>query len=764
MNLVKNHTKGASKWLFILTLATCLRFYHLDGQSLWSDEGNSVALARRGFMEIAQRTAFDIHPPLYYWLLKIWLTIFGDSEMALRSLSAILGVGLVGLSGWLGQRLFSLRVGLIAAFLAVFAPLQIYYAQEARMYMLLAFLCTATVSLAWELRTAPTARLWGIAYIATVTAGLYTHYAYPLILGVIGLTIVGQASCLFKKDRQDACSTMRFIIYTLIAWLFYLPWIPTAWRQLTTWPSEKQAVPLLTILKTVANTLLFGLTWPIDLGIMPMVGLGLLILLTVLMIIWQTLPTNFALKLLLWWLILPSGLTCLIYSPAFLKFLIVATIPLTLLLAVTLEKFTRPLTPASRPLILFFLTATSMFSLYHYYTNPSYARDNYRGIVAFIKAVGQPTDGIILNAEGQQDVFNYYYYPLGFSNPKGLYPLPRHRPLDKAATVTELQQIVANSPKIYAVYWASPQADPRGLIENWLNRHLFKATDQWYGNVRLVSYARPLTVGLTITPTNSRLGEHIRLVGYGVGEQEIAAGDILQLALVWQTDAPLNNNYVVFGQLLDGANHVVAQRDAAPLLPTSLWPTDKVITDTHGLFIEPGTPPGLHRLIVGLYDSQTGQRLAGSTQDFIDLGQVKVGRAAVPLPRQAFQMQIKSDMPLGQVTLLGYDLYKLGHRSRPDTPLYSGDPLHLVAYWQMSEVFKTVEFLEIRVVGLNGQTTPVAITAPLAGVDYPVKSWQQEIVRAQYDLFLSGLAPGFYRLALRLDSTNTFLTKPFLVE
>ncbi len=49
----------------ILLLAAALRFYRLAGQSLWSDEGNSVALAQAGLAEIAARTALDIHPPLY---------------------------------------------------------------------------------------------------------------------------------------------------------------------------------------------------------------------------------------------------------------------------------------------------------------------------------------------------------------------------------------------------------------------------------------------------------------------------------------------------------------------------------------------------------------------------------------------------------------------------------------------------------------------------------------------------------------------------
>ena len=131
--------------IFITGLAAFLRFFKLSGQSLWSDEGNSAALIGYGFAEIAQRTAFDIHPPFYYWLLKVWTTIFGTSEIALRSLSAVLGAGVVLLVWWLGKRLFSRQVGLIAAFVAALSPLLVYYSQETRMYMLLTFLCCLTV-------------------------------------------------------------------------------------------------------------------------------------------------------------------------------------------------------------------------------------------------------------------------------------------------------------------------------------------------------------------------------------------------------------------------------------------------------------------------------------------------------------------------------------------------------------------------------------------------------------------------------------------
>ena len=79
----------------ILLLAAILRFHALTASSLWSDEGNTWALMGRSFAQIARDAAADIHPPGYYWLLKMWTLPFGDSAFALRSFSAVLGIILV---------------------------------------------------------------------------------------------------------------------------------------------------------------------------------------------------------------------------------------------------------------------------------------------------------------------------------------------------------------------------------------------------------------------------------------------------------------------------------------------------------------------------------------------------------------------------------------------------------------------------------------------------------------------------------------------
>jgi 4-amino-4-deoxy-L-arabinose transferase-like glycosyltransferase len=813
----------------ILLLATFLRFYRLAHQSLWADEGNSLALAQRGFMEIAQRTAFDIHPPAYYWLLKIWTALFGYSEVGLRSLSAALGVGVVYLVWLLGRQLFSPKIGLLAALIAALSPLQVYYSQEARMYMLLTLLGSATVLAAVEILIGYTLvetcgaycvmrnPFLSVVYIFTVTAGLYTHYAYPVILLVVNLTAViyfiqnsqypkgtlfvirnSEFPGLLKAGKTPNSKPLHWLALQLIPLLLYLPWLPIAWRQITTWPSERPAGALSDTLGTVSNTLLFGLSWPYNLEWLAAITLGFSLAASlwlggkrkVASSKWQeTRTTHHALRAtpprsslltLLLWLLLPIILTIAIFSPAFLKFLLVAAPALALLLAIAIATVAtnfarRWIDNLVGAILLAALTITSLLSLYHYYTNPAFARDNYRGIAQFIKAIGNANDAIILNAEGQQDVFNYYY-EAGVDIRAPVYPLPQRRPLNEAEILAELQRIAAESRKIYAVYWATHQADPNGLIEGWLDTHLFKATDQWYGNVRLVSYAGLREHNIELTPVDHQLGEHIQLTGYGLSSSQVAPGDILQTTFRWQTNEALSEDYTIFLQILDSNNHLVGQRDAKPQTPSLQWPVGETISDAHGIFIEPGTPPGQHRLIAGLYNSQSGRRLpvisaSGQPREFVELGEIEIVRPAAPLPVEAFNIQTPLRVALPGMTFLGYDLHKLGHRSTPDTPLHPGDPVQLVAYWRLEDSTQQLpDEITIRVAKSYDEETSISVIKPLAGVDYPIKQWQAgEIVRAQYSFFLTDLEPGSYRAVLSLSGPtpageDTVFTQPFQVE
>ena len=102
-----------SKWGGLLALVAsigaflALTLTRLTTASIWFDEAYSAYLTRYNFADLTHYTAIDVHPPLYYYLLKGWTSIFGDSVAAYRSLSVVLGVIALVLIYFLVKKLFS---------------------------------------------------------------------------------------------------------------------------------------------------------------------------------------------------------------------------------------------------------------------------------------------------------------------------------------------------------------------------------------------------------------------------------------------------------------------------------------------------------------------------------------------------------------------------------------------------------------------------------------------------------------------------------
>lgn len=166
-------------WLPIVLLAGVVVFVLVMvfsiGQSIWFDEGYSILLAKSDFSHLMALTAVDAHPPLYYILLKVWGGIFGFSEYALRSLSAVLLSSAVVLMMLLLKRLFSVRVALLSLPFILIAPFVIRYGYEVRMYSLASLIVVAATYLlvvAYEKQ-----RWWQWAlYALLVAGGMYTLY------------------------------------------------------------------------------------------------------------------------------------------------------------------------------------------------------------------------------------------------------------------------------------------------------------------------------------------------------------------------------------------------------------------------------------------------------------------------------------------------------------------------------------------------------------------------------------------------------------
>ena len=103
----------------ISALYLVLSFFRIGHQSLWTDEVISV---RRTDAFTSLWNRVNSQSPAYFNLLGLWAEGFGTTEWALRSLSALLGLGAIGLVYLIGLRLFDRRIALLAALLLATSP------------------------------------------------------------------------------------------------------------------------------------------------------------------------------------------------------------------------------------------------------------------------------------------------------------------------------------------------------------------------------------------------------------------------------------------------------------------------------------------------------------------------------------------------------------------------------------------------------------------------------------------------------------------
>ena len=204
--------------VLILVVAFALRAYRLGHIPMWEDE--LWTAYRSGiplFSMLRQLSGFPIHPPLYYLLLNLWVKCFGISEFALRLPSVLFSVLSVFFILKLGELLYDRRTGLCAAILLTVSPFNIYYAQEAKVYM--ASWTLGLISFWLFVRLTKEFRKTDLtAYMAVAIASLYVSY-----VGLIYCFIQGVALFFFRKPqpRRKWLLTYLFILVAYVPWLWF---------------------------------------------------------------------------------------------------------------------------------------------------------------------------------------------------------------------------------------------------------------------------------------------------------------------------------------------------------------------------------------------------------------------------------------------------------------------------------------------------------------------------------------------------------------
>ena len=229
----------------ITAIGAPIRFATLGSQSFWADEALTVHGASgslSGMWHVV--STVETTPPLYFISTWGWAKVFGTSEVALRSLSALLGIALIPVAFYAARELVSRAAGLLAAAFTALSPFMIWYSQEARAYAMFALFAGLSFlfwARAWRWSAARDLRWWAVFSVLTVL----THF-------FAGFLIAPEALALLFRSRARpvlvACGTII---------LAQLAVLPLAFSDTSHWLGWIQSFPLAARIKQV----------PVDFGL-----------------------------------------------------------------------------------------------------------------------------------------------------------------------------------------------------------------------------------------------------------------------------------------------------------------------------------------------------------------------------------------------------------------------------------------------------------------------------------------------------------------
>ncbi len=127
------------KLFIILLIATLFRVHMLDKpEGLWNDEYLGWLIASKSTIsDFIQQIFRNCHMPLYYIYLKLWIVLFGDSDLILRLSSVVPSLLSIIVMYFIGQEVKDEKLGLYTAALCAISSFLIYFAQEMRLYSLI---------------------------------------------------------------------------------------------------------------------------------------------------------------------------------------------------------------------------------------------------------------------------------------------------------------------------------------------------------------------------------------------------------------------------------------------------------------------------------------------------------------------------------------------------------------------------------------------------------------------------------------------------
>ena len=192
-----------------------IRSFQLAG-NLYSDEVWIITTAVSSFPVLLQEITQDwVHPPLFHFIARGWIHLFGLSDVSGRLISMTFGVISIPLIYWLGKQIAGSKTGIIAATLLALSPMHVYHSQYGRHYSLFVFLVMLSMAGFLKVYDQPTNRKYGMFYCISSILLVYTHY--------FGWLIVFCQFLLFLAGRFTYIRNWSLLQIVMV--FSYIPWV-----------------------------------------------------------------------------------------------------------------------------------------------------------------------------------------------------------------------------------------------------------------------------------------------------------------------------------------------------------------------------------------------------------------------------------------------------------------------------------------------------------------------------------------------------------
>ncbi len=502
-----------------------------------------------------------------------------------------------------------------------------------------------------------------LLYALISTAALYTHYFAAFLL----LAHLLYALLILWQRRWPGRLSLQLALTFGLTGLLFLPWLPTLLSRLgddpSYWPGAlklNEAIRKIFITFTAGETVFEQTGLWLALGYLIILALaGLWIIATRLhtpstapspsnqptnhptnhptnpapthhskfTIHYSPFPIPHSLLFLLLWLLLPPLLILLLsyQSPKFNpRYAILSWPAFALLLAAALDSLlppahsslSAPHSPlhASRftlyalrftaTLALLFLLASSIFSLFNWFTDPRFSKDDFQALAQFVRERQSGDETVLLSSGHFFPVWAYYY---GWDN---WTPLPQLARLDVNRVVdlsiaADIAKAIAGKQGVWLVTWQDEVIDPNGVVPFWLDRIGARpgdAGDFWGVGLEHWRLDPTKVARLEEEPIQWPLAVNFANQLDLVGMTQLNDGE---LALFWRARQPLPDN---LNLTLDLTDHDGFDWDRASAVgppgsgnyPPSRWPVGQIVLTRHQLPWQIGAPPGLYLAEVGL--------------------------------------------------------------------------------------------------------------------------------------------------------------------